>query len=121
MLHHGEPKLLFGLMHMFELFEFEYVFEFEWISLEKIKRKAIRNSEKKGKPISAQLSPVQPSEAAHVPAPPDRWAPPVSTSSLAHALSPHPSARWGWSVDAGCLRPRACVLSLSCGPTLSAQ
>jgi hypothetical protein len=23
MLHHGEPKLLFCLMHMFELFEFE--------------------------------------------------------------------------------------------------
>jgi hypothetical protein len=51
MLHHGEPKLFFCLMHMFELFEFEFVVEFELSSLEKIKRKAIRNSEKKGKPI----------------------------------------------------------------------
>ena len=24
MLHHVEPKLFFGLMHMFELFEFEF-------------------------------------------------------------------------------------------------
>jgi hypothetical protein len=108
-------------MHMFELFEFEYIFEFEWISLEKIKRKGIRNSEKKGKLISAQLCPVQPSEVVHVPAPPDRWAPPVSASSLAHTLSPHPSTRWGWFVGAGCLRPRACILSLSCEPAPSAQ
>jgi hypothetical protein len=47
---------------MFELFEFEFVFEFKLSSLEKIKRKAIRNLEKKGKPILAQLSPVQPSQ-----------------------------------------------------------
>jgi hypothetical protein len=26
-LHHAEPKLFFDLMHMFELFEFEFVFE----------------------------------------------------------------------------------------------
>jgi hypothetical protein len=57
-LHHAEPKLFFYLMHMFKLFEFE------WSSLGKIKRKAIRNSEKKGKPILAQLSLVQPSMAA---------------------------------------------------------
>jgi hypothetical protein len=63
MLHHVEPKLFFDLMHMLELFEFEFVFEFELSSLEKIKRKAIRNSEKKGKPISAQLSSAQPSPA----------------------------------------------------------
>jgi hypothetical protein len=35
-------------------FEFETWFEFDLKTLEKIKRKAIRNSEKKGKPISAQ-------------------------------------------------------------------
>jgi hypothetical protein len=64
LLHYAEPKLLFYLMNMFELFEFEFVFEFELSSLEKIKRKAIRNSEKKGKPISAQFSPVQPSGTA---------------------------------------------------------
>jgi hypothetical protein len=45
-------------MHMFELFEF--VFEFELSSLEEMKRKAIRNSEKKGKLISAQASLVHP-------------------------------------------------------------
>ena len=44
LLHHVEPKLFFCLMHMFELFEFEFVFEFELSSLEKIKRKGIRNS-----------------------------------------------------------------------------
>jgi hypothetical protein len=50
--HHVEPKLFFCLMHMFELFEF--VFEFELSSLEKIKRKGIRNSREKGKPNLAQ-------------------------------------------------------------------
>jgi hypothetical protein len=52
LVHHVEPKLFFCLMHMFELFEF--VFEFELSSLEKIKRKGIRNSREKGKPNSAQ-------------------------------------------------------------------
>jgi hypothetical protein len=66
LLHHAEPKLFLELMHMFELFEFEFVFEFELSSLEKIKRKAIRNLEKKGKPISSQHSPVQPSGAPRV-------------------------------------------------------
>jgi hypothetical protein len=36
-LHHVEPKLFFCLVHMFELFEFELVFEFELSSQEKIK------------------------------------------------------------------------------------
>jgi hypothetical protein len=39
MLHHVEPKLFFDLMHMLELLEFDFVFEFELSSLEKIKRK----------------------------------------------------------------------------------
>jgi hypothetical protein len=60
LLHHAEPKLFFDLMHMFELFEFEFVFEFELSSLEEIKIKAIRNLEKKGKLISAQAGLVQP-------------------------------------------------------------
>jgi hypothetical protein len=51
LLYHANPKLFFCLMHMFELFEFEFVFEFDLSSLEKTKRKAIRNLEKKGKPI----------------------------------------------------------------------
>jgi hypothetical protein len=54
LLHHAEPKLFFYLMHMFELFEFEFVFEFELSSLEKIKRKAIGNSKKMENRISAQ-------------------------------------------------------------------
>jgi hypothetical protein len=41
MLHYGEPKLFFCLMHMFELFEFEFLVEFDLNSLEKIKRKGI--------------------------------------------------------------------------------
>ena len=41
LLHHAEPKLFFDLMHMFELFEFGFVFEFELSSLEKIKKKSI--------------------------------------------------------------------------------
>jgi hypothetical protein len=54
LLHHDESKSFFDLIHMFGLFEFELVFEFELSSLEKIKRKAIGNSEKKGNCISAQ-------------------------------------------------------------------
>jgi hypothetical protein len=49
LLHHAKPKLFFDLIHIFELFEFELVFEFELSSLEKIKRIAIRNSGKKRK------------------------------------------------------------------------
>jgi hypothetical protein len=39
LLHHAEHKLFIDLMHMFELFEFNFVFEFELSSLEKIKKK----------------------------------------------------------------------------------
>ena len=39
LLHHAKPKLFFDLMHMFEIFEFELVFEFELSSLEKTKKK----------------------------------------------------------------------------------
>jgi hypothetical protein len=54
LLHHAQPKLFFDLKHMFELFEFEFLFEFELSSLEKIKRKAIGNSEKMENRISTQ-------------------------------------------------------------------
>jgi hypothetical protein len=50
MLHHAEHKLFICLMHMFE---FEIWFEFDLKSIEKIKRKAIRNSEKIEKQNSA--------------------------------------------------------------------
>jgi hypothetical protein len=54
LLHHVKPKLFFDLMHMFELIEFGFVFEFELSSLEKIKRKAFRKSLKTEKPLLAQ-------------------------------------------------------------------
>jgi hypothetical protein len=75
-------------------------------SLEKIKRKAFRNSEEKGKAILAQSSPAWPSPAAHAPALTDRRTPSVGaalTPVRSNSLSP--SARWGRSVGAGFLRP----------------
>jgi hypothetical protein len=91
-------------MQMFELFEFEFVFElFELSSLEKIKRKALGNSEKKEKPMSAestQLSRARP----RAPALPDRWTPPVSDGPRSRplALSPSlpPAARWDRPIGA---------------------
>jgi hypothetical protein len=65
LLHHAEPKLFFSLMHMFELFEFEFVFEFELSSQEKIKRKTIGISDKMGNHF-------QPNPAHQRPPPPPR-------------------------------------------------
>jgi hypothetical protein len=53
LLHHIEPKLFICLMYMFELFEFEFVFEFDLKSIEKIKTKGIINSREKEKPSLA--------------------------------------------------------------------
>jgi hypothetical protein len=116
MLHHAEPKLFFDLMHMLELFEFEFVFEFELSSLENIKRKATRNSEKKRKPISAQFSPTQPSGAAHA-------RPLCLTATF---LTPARSLLFpltsGPHVSAPSLaRPRACVLSAQRAPPVGAS
>jgi hypothetical protein len=58
LLHHVEPKLFFCLL---KLFKFALMFEFDLKTIGKIKRKGIRNSKEKGKPISAQHSPLQPS------------------------------------------------------------
>jgi hypothetical protein len=66
LLHHAEPKLFFDLMHMFELFEFGFVFEFELSSLEKIKRKPFRKSLEKGKATFSPVGPVQPSRATRL-------------------------------------------------------
>jgi hypothetical protein len=60
--HHVEPKFFFDLMHMFELFEFG--FDFELSSLEKIKRKTFRKSLEKGKATFSPDDPGQPSGAA---------------------------------------------------------
>jgi hypothetical protein len=43
MLHHAEPELCFWLMHMFEIFKFEFVVWLSLNSIKKIKRKWIRN------------------------------------------------------------------------------
>ena len=53
LLHHVEPKLFFCLL---KLFKFDLVFEFDLKTIGKIKRKGIRNSREKGKPILAQHS-----------------------------------------------------------------
>jgi hypothetical protein len=60
LLYHDEPKLFFDLMHMFEIFEFEFVFEFELSSLEKIKRKGNYKFREKGK---TKFGLVQPNPA----------------------------------------------------------
>jgi hypothetical protein len=59
MLHHVEPKLFFCLMHMFELFEFEFGACLNLNSKEENKRKRIRNSGIKEKLKEAQ-SPLLP-------------------------------------------------------------
>ena len=41
MLHHAKLKLCFWLMHMFEIFKFEFVVWLDLNSIEKIKRKGI--------------------------------------------------------------------------------
>ena len=110
LLHHVEPKILFELMHMFVLVWFETWFEFEFKTLEKIERKAIRNSVEKEKTNSAQ-----PGRAS---APPDMWVLPVSGSFLStRAPFPSPSAQWGRSV--GTNRPRSRALFPLClvGPS----
>jgi hypothetical protein len=58
LLHHAEPKLFFDLIHMFELFEFELVFEFEMSSLEKIKKKSNWESGENGKLHFSPTGPV---------------------------------------------------------------
>jgi hypothetical protein len=117
LLHHAEPKLFFSLMHMFELFEFEFVFEFELSSQEKIKRKTIGISEKKGNPF-------QPKPAHLSPPPPPRLpvtcGPRLSAPARARVLPSLPlAARWA-DLSAPVSSAHACLLSLSRGPRSSA-
>jgi hypothetical protein len=112
MLHHAEPKLSFCLMHMFELVWICIWFEFDLKSIEKIKRKGIRNSREKEKPNSAQPAQHDPSPP-RAPAPP--WqADPACQRHPARALSPSLplAARWGRLVGASFLRARAHSLSI---------
>jgi hypothetical protein len=126
-------------MHMFELFEFGFVFEFELSSLEKIKIKAFRKSLEKEKAISAQHSPVQPSGAARlrrltgglhlltaVLALARSLLPPVSSESrvlapfLACPRACALSAQQAPSIGASARCHDCAFVSLPCGPCLSA-
>jgi hypothetical protein len=82
-------------------FEFETYFEFELKTLEKINRKAIRNSLENGKPNSAQVGPLSPAHArARVTSVPDRRAPPVGANSSAPSLPLSLAAQWARPVGA---------------------
>jgi hypothetical protein len=94
-LHHAELKLCFCLMHVFEIFKFEFVVWLDMNSIEKIKIKGIRKFRIKEKQKAAQ--------------------PPPSLSLSAQSAQiasprPYPSARWGRPVGAA---PFACVAPLS--------
>jgi hypothetical protein len=102
MLHHAELKFCFLLMHMFEIFKFEFVVWLDLNSIEKIKRKGNRNFRIKEKAKTAQdalslglFGPVgssRPRERPH-----DlsvRWDPPIGVILLfPHApVAPSPSS-----------------------------
>jgi hypothetical protein len=72
-------------------FEFETWFEFELKTLEKINRKAIRNSLENGKAISAQVGPLSPARRARL----------------------HPRALGAWQTGPACRRQPSRPLSLS--------
>jgi hypothetical protein len=88
---------------------------FELNSIEKIKRKGIRNSKEKEKVFLAQFGPTS-IPRAHPP--PDSRAPPVGANPRPHV--PTPSTRWGRHI--GTIPPRMRVPFSLCaaGPTPSA-
>jgi hypothetical protein len=80
--------------------------------------------EKQIKILGKMKRPKQPSrpssaQPGRVPAPPDRWAPPVSGGSLPRtlSLSLSLSAQWGRAVGASCLHPRAPLPLCLAGPS----
>jgi hypothetical protein len=105
------------LMHMFELFEF--VFEFELSSLEKIKRKGIRNSREKEKPNSAQSAQLGPCPvcAPVCPPLPDKRTPCLSAPSRARSLSL--SLPGGADLSAPVFSAHASTLSVPRAPLVS--
>jgi hypothetical protein len=88
-LHHVELKLCFWLVHvhMLETFKFEFVVWLDLNSIEKIKRKGIRNSDLKEKAKTAQtpspstFQPIRPSSR-----PPPLSLCPVRPISVVHSL-----------------------------------
>jgi hypothetical protein len=100
MLHHAEIKLYFWLMHMFEIFKFEFVV---WLDLNSIEKKIKENRLGIQNKKKSQRSPITPhpglsAQVAHLPLPgahlpPQPYGPCMSTPSLTRLLSgPHPSA-----------------------------
>jgi hypothetical protein len=121
LLHHADLKLCFWLMHMFEIFKFEFVVWLDLNSKEKIQRKVNINLEEKGK---TQNSPATPPSWPFSPPGParPRARPLLSPSTRRAALSepslarpraqcsllsgPHPSA------PLPVARPRVCATTL---------
>jgi hypothetical protein len=93
-------------------------------TLEKINRKAFRNSLENGKPISAQISPLCPARA-RAPAVPDRRAPPVGANSSAPSLPIFLSQPVGQACRRRFSRPRArfplCPADPTCQPSLTSR
>jgi hypothetical protein len=111
-LHHAELKLCFWLMHMFEIFKFEFMVWLDLNSKDKIKRKGNRNSEEKTQnrpatPPSRPFSPSgQPRPRAHPPfSPSARWGRPIGAAPFAHVpplslrCGPAPSALYRFSLE----------------------
>jgi hypothetical protein len=123
MLHHAETKLFFCLMHMFELFEFDFGAFFILNPKEKNKRKGTRKFriKEKGKVsttpsllgLLAHSTQLAARPRAHASA--DRWAPPVGAVSRARARTPLLSLASGTAPSAQ-LRARAHPLSLARRP-----
>jgi hypothetical protein len=110
MLHHAETKLFFCLMHMFELFEFDFGAFFILNPKEKNKRKGTRKFriKEKGKVsttpsllgLLAHSTQLAARPRAHASA--DRWAPPVGAASrsLARSLASSLSGQWDCPISA---------------------
>jgi hypothetical protein len=91
MVHHVEPRLLFCLMHMFQLFEFVGLFSFEF-KRRKNKKKMIRNLEiKKERKISPNPLPSRPFDPLGVASRPRARPRPLTDGS--HLSAPRPLAR----------------------------
>jgi hypothetical protein len=122
MLHHAELKLCFWLMHMFEIFKSKFVVWLGLNSIEKIKRKVIRNSDLKRKAKAAQN---HPSLAFRPSLPHARLRPsslcqpgPICRRQLPPSRALPCSLRHGLGLSAS-FPPRASV-SLRRGPSMSA-
>jgi hypothetical protein len=118
MLHHAKPRLLFCLMHMFELFEFEFGACLNLNPKEKTKGKEIRKFRIKEKGKEAQPPPL-PGLSAHqaqstrVPSPADRWVPPIDAAP--RSLAPLTSGP-GLAVAPPVRRQRPNIPSLTPAP-----